>query len=120
MLANASDGHVSDEEVRGFLTVLLRMKLYKDMTQDQLRKVVDRVCGIINRTEAEAALAKFAEALPEPLHRAAFANACDLVLADGVVEEEEKQFIGRLRQALKLSGDDARTIAQVMVYKNQG
>lgn len=34
MLANASDGHVSDEEVRGFLTVLLRMKLYNSTVTD--------------------------------------------------------------------------------------
>jgi tellurite resistance protein len=42
------------------------------------------------------------------------------VLADGVVEAEEKEFINNLRRALGLSGDDAQMIAQVMVYKNQG
>jgi hypothetical protein len=68
----------------------------------------------------EAALQKFAEALPENLHRAAFANACNQVLADGVVEAEEKEFINNLRRALNLSGDDAQMIAQVMIWKNQG
>ena len=76
--------------------------------------------GIISRTDPDNALKLFAKAIPESLQKAVFANACDLVLADGVVENEEKQFIARLRQALNLSGDDARTIAQAMVYKNQG
>ena len=37
-----------------------------------------------------------------------------------LVEEEEKEFINNLRRALKLSGDDAQMIAQVIVWKNQG
>ena len=62
----------------------------------------------------------FAAALPENLHRAAFANAVNQVLADGVVEDEEKEFINKLRRALNLAGDDAQMIAKVMMWKNQG
>lgn len=120
MLANSSDGNLSDEELRGFGSIVSRMKLYRDMTGPQFNRVVDRAAGVINRKGFDAALAEFAGVLPEGLHKAVFANACDLVLADGVVEAEEKKFINDLRRALGLSGDDAKTIAQVMVYKNQG
>lgn len=120
MVADYSDGSVSSEEVRAFGNAVCRMKLYRDMTEQQLNKIIEHATGIIKRNGIDAALKKFAEALPENLHRSVFANACNQVLADGVVEDEEKEFIDKLRRALQLSGDDARMIAQVMVYKNQG
>ena len=120
MLADYSDGNVSDEEVSAFGSTICRMKLYRDMTEQQLSRTIDRAVGFIKRSGFETALQKFAEALPESLHRAVFANACNQVLADGVVEAEEKEFINDLRRALNLSGDDAQMIAQVMVWKNQG
>jgi hypothetical protein len=120
MLADYSDGNVSVEEVRAFGNTVCRMKLYRDMSEQQLNRVIDQAAGFLKRLGLEAALAKFAEALPENLHKPVFANACNQVLADGVVEDEEKAFINNLRRALNLSGDDAQMIAQVMVWKNQG
>jgi hypothetical protein len=120
MLADYSDGTVNEEEVRAFGSTICRMKLYRDMTEQQINRQIDQAAGFIKRNGFEVALQKFAAALPEGLHRAVFANACNQVLADGVVEAEEKEFINNLRRALNLSGDDAQMIAQVMVYKNQG
>jgi tellurite resistance protein len=120
ILANNSDGNVSDEESRALGTACSRMKMYRDLTGDQVGRIIDRAVGIINRKGFEEALGLFVQALPEKLHRTVFANAVDLVLADGVVEAEEKAFINDLRKALGLAGDDAQMIAQVMIYKNQG
>jgi hypothetical protein len=120
MLADYSDGNVSAEEVRAFGNTVCRMKLYRDMTEQQINRVIDLATGIIKRDGIEGALQKFAGVLPENLHRPVFANACNQVLADGVVEDEEKAFINNLRRALNLSGDDAQMIAQVIVWKNQG
>jgi tellurite resistance protein len=120
MLADYSDGNVSSEEVSAFGNTICRMKLYRDMTEQQLNRLIDQGTGVIKRKGFDDALKLFAQALPESLHKAVFANACNQVLADGVVEAEEKEFINNLRRALGLSGDDAQMIAQVMVYKNQG
>jgi hypothetical protein len=120
MAADFSDGNVSQEEVRAFANAVCRMKMYKDMPEQQLNRLIDRATGIIKRSGVEGALQKFAEVLPEPLHRPVFANACNQILADGVVEDEEKEFINNLRKALNLPGDDAQMIAKVMVWKNQG
>ena len=120
MLADYSDGSVSAEEVRAFGNAICRMKLYRDMTEQQLNRLIDQAGGFIKRVGVEKALQKFAAALPENLHKPVFANACNQVLADGTVEQEEKDFINTLRRALGMSGDDAQMIAQVMVYKNQG
>lgn len=120
MVADYSDGSVSHDEVRAFANTICRMKLYRDMTEQQINRLIDQAAVIIKRSGIDASLQKFAEALPEGLHRSVFANACNQILADGVVEPEEKEFIEKLRRALRISGDDARMIAQVMVYKNQG
>lgn len=120
MLADFSDGNVSEEEVRAFGSTICRMKLYRDMTESQLNRLIDKAAGFIKRSGLETALQKFAEVIPENLRKPVFANACNQILADGVVEAEEKEFINNLRRALQISGDDAQTIAQVMVWKNQG
>ena len=119
LAANAADGHVSEEEVRGFVGAVLRMKLFNNWNPDQINRAIDKMLGLIKRKGAEPAMEACAKALPSQLHRAVFANAVDLVLADGVVEEEEKQYINKLRAALGLSGDEAQQIAQVIVWKNQ-
>ena len=120
MLADYSDGNVSVEEVRAFGNTVCRMKLYRDMSEQQINRVIDQATGILKRLGLEGALQKFAEALPENLHKPVFANACNQVLADGVVEQEEKEFINNLRRALNLSAEEAQMIAQVMIWKNQG
>ena len=59
-------------------------------------------------------------ALPEELRETVFANACDIILADGVVEGEEKALLEKLQKKLELSGDEAMDIVKVMVIKNRG
>jgi tellurite resistance protein len=118
--ATASDGHISEEEVRGLCTILARMKLYENHTDEKMNSIINRMLGLIKREGVDKALTRCAKFLPEELHKTAFANACDLVLADGVVEDEEKEFINKVWKTLGISGDDAKTIAQVMVIKNRG
>lgn len=120
LCATASDGHIGDEEVRGLCTILARMKLYDNWTDDKMNQLFNRILGMIKRAGVDSVLEHCSRALPNELHKTAFANACDLILADGVVEEEEKDFINKLWKALGISGDDAKTIAQVMVIKNKG
>jgi tellurite resistance protein len=120
MLADYSDGTVSEDEMRAFVNTVARMKMYRDLSGDQINRVIDQGNKVIKRVGPDDALKQFAAALPENLHRAAFANAVNQVLADGVVEDEEKEFINNLRKALNLSGDDAHMIATVIKWKNQG
>ena len=120
MLADYSDGTVSDDEMRAFVNTVARMKMYRDLSGDQINRLIDRANKTIRQLGPEDALTQFATALPEPLHRSVFANAVNQVLADGVVEAEEKEYINNLRRALGLSGDDANMIAKVIMWKNQG
>src|SRR5262245_18266843 len=90
--ATDSDDHISEEEIRGLCTILARMKLYDNWTDEKMNHILNRMLGMIKREGVEKVLQRCAGSLPEELHKTAFANACDLILADGVVEEEEKEF----------------------------
>jgi tellurite resistance protein len=121
MTANASDGHVSDEEVAGLITITARMKLFEGWDEHKWRKAFDRLAGMMRRSETiDQMISTCVKALPEQLSQTVFANAVDLVLADGVVEDEEREFINKLWKALGISGDEAKTIVQIMVIKNRG
>jgi len=118
--AVASDGHISDEEIRGLCTILGRMRLYDNWTNDKFNSTINRLLGMIEREGPETVLSRCAGPLPEPLRETAFANACDLLLADGGIEEAEKEFLDSLQKKLEISGDQAITIVEVMVLKNRG
>lgn len=118
--ATAADGHISDEESAGLVTMLTRMRLYESVPPDRLGAMLNKQLAAVKRDGIDKHLENCARVLPEELKGTVFANACDLALADGVVEEDEKELINKLFRLLGLSGDDAKTIAQVMVIKNKG
>jgi tellurite resistance protein len=118
--ACASDGHIADEEAQGLVTIMNRMKMFENWTGDKFGSTINRLLGMIKRMGVEKLMSRCAEALPAQYHPTAFANACDLVLADGVVEDEEKEFLDNLQKILEIDGDTALTIVEVMIIKNKG
>lgn len=120
MGASGCDGHIADDEVSGLVTCLVRMKLYQRYDGRQYGKTLNKLHGFMKKKGVDALIDACTETLPQELRKAAFANACDIVLADGVVEQDEKAFMERLRDKLQLDPKVAKTIAEVMVIKNKG
>ena len=120
LASSACDGHIADEEVQGLVTILGRMKLYQHVTPNRFGSMIDRLLGVLKRKGPEQLVEQSIPAVPPELRETAFINACDIVLADGVVEPDEKEFINNLMMKLEISADRAKTIVKVMVYKNQG
>lgn len=120
LAASACDGHISDEEASNLTTAVGRMRLFEKVNEKQFGQVMDKLLGILKKKGPEVLLEGCCEALPKELSNAAFANACNIVLADGVVDDDEKEFIEKLKAGLKVESSIAKTIAQVMVIKNKG
>lgn len=120
LAAVAADGHISDEEARGLSTILGRMKLYDNWSNDKFNATINKLIGLLKRQGPEEVLAQCAPVLSTSMAETAFANACDLLLADGGIEEEEKVFLDSLQKHLGISGDQALTIVEVMIIKNRG
>lgn len=118
--ASACDGHISDEEVQSLFTITERMKLYENMAPPKWNSMMDNLVKFLKKDGPLKLVDRCARALPEGLADCAFANACDMVLADGVVEDEEKEFLDHLQKSLGIDGDTALTIVEVMITKNKG
>lgn len=120
LASSACDGHISDDESAQLLTALFRMKLFSRINEKQFNQVMNKLMGVLKKHGPDALVDGCCETLPEELKKAAFANACNIVLADGVLEAEEKEFMSSLKTKLGLDDKTAKTIAQVMVIKNKG
>lgn len=118
--ASACDGHIADDEVDGLITILVRMKMFRRFDGKQFGQMLNKLVGVIKKKGVEFLIDKCVEAMPDGLRETAFANACDIVLADGVVEQDEKEFIEMVRNRLRISKEQALEIVQVMVFKNKG
>ncbi len=120
LCASACDGHIADEEVGSLVTALSRMKMYQNVPGNQFGTMMDRLLGMLKRGGPEKLLDQVASAVPAELSETAFANACNIVLADGVVEDDEKEFVNNLMNKLGVSQERALAIIRVMVIKNKG
>ncbi len=118
--ASACDGHIADEEVQGLFNSLGRMKMYQRYTQPQWSQLMNRLLGVLKRKGVDDLLDEAVKALPPELRLTVFCNAVDIVLADGTVEEDEKEFIDKLQNRLEIEQKEAVTIVKVMVIKNKG
>lgn len=120
LAAAAADGHISDEEVSSLCTTVQRMKMFSNVSSNKFNSMMDTLHKILKREGVDKLVERCAEVLPDDLRETAFANACDIVLADGVVEDEEKELIEKLQNELDIPGDRALDIVSVMVIKNRG
>jgi hypothetical protein len=120
LVAIAADGHFSEEEIDLLNISLKRMQLFKSYPTDVLRRMYDKMFGILRRDGANVLLDTAKPALPYELREPAFAIATDLILSDATVTPEEEAFLSHLCQTLEISSQTALKIVEVMVIKNRG
>ena len=120
LAAAACDGHAGKQEVADLRAVLTRMKLFADLTDGRWRTMSDTLFRLLNRDGVLGMADRCAAVLPPELRDCAFANACDLILADGVVEDAERAFLEHLQRVLEVDSDAALTIVEVLITKNKG
>jgi hypothetical protein len=118
--AIAVDGYLADEEVDGLINALTRMHLFKSYPGEVLRRMLDKLFGILRREGVGTLFQSAKGSLPQELQEAAFAVSADLILADGLVTDDEKSFLNQLHQALNITDETAMKIVEVMMIKNRG
>jgi uncharacterized tellurite resistance protein B-like protein len=120
LAAIASDGYLSEEEARAISSTLSRMRLFRSYSNDVTIRMFDKLLGLLRREGIDTLLNAAKESLPQDLRESAFAVATDLVLADGIVTQEEQGFLNDLYQDLGITSDTATQIVEVMLIKNRG
>ncbi len=118
--ASACDGHIGEEEGQTVNSILSQKKLYSRLSSQQMSSMLDKIIGLLKRKGHEELLEKSYPAVPPELRECVFANSVDIVLADGTVEQDERDFIDSLQNKLEINPKRAKKIVQVMVYKNHG
>ncbi|MBG1264057.1 tellurite resistance TerB family protein [Nostoc commune] len=120
LAAIASDGYLSVEQANYITCVLSRMKLFKSYPHEMMNKLFEKILNILQGDGFNTLFNAAKDSLSQDLREAAFAVATDLVLAEGIVVEEEKNFLNDLYQALGVSSEIAVQIVQVILIKNRG
>ena len=120
LCASACDGHIADEEAQSLFLILSQKKLYQRLSSQQFSSIFDRLMGQLKKGGPDKLLEKCYPVVPPELRESVFANAVDIVLSNGQVDAEEKEFIDELKTKFELDETRAKTIVKVMVYKNHG
>lgn len=120
LAAVAADGEITEEEARGLITSLLRMKLYEKFNDKQMSAMFNKLVGVIKRQGVDALVTSSKDILPTELRETAFAVAADLTLADGVLAKGEKDILTKIQESLGVPEDKAANIIEVMLIKNRG
>ncbi|PNW52241.1 UNVERIFIED_CONTAM: Tellurite resistance protein TerB [Euhalothece sp. KZN 001] len=120
LLAVAADGYLADEEGQVLSTTLSRMQLFRSYPGDVMRRMFDRLLGILNKQGSKTLFNLAVDTLPHDLYETAFAVTTDIVLADGEVTNEEEKLLTDLCSALEIDEKTAVKIIDVMLIKNKG
>ncbi len=118
--ASACNEHPSREQLRGLSAITARMRLFEDVAENKWNGILDRLTKLLKQGGSKGLVKRCAKSLPDGMRECAFANACDIVLADGTVDPDERQFLEDLHATLDLDNDTALNIVEVMIIKNKG
>ncbi|GET36939.1 tellurite resistance TerB family protein [Microseira wollei] len=114
LLANDADGEVAPEERQALAVTLERMNLFKYLSTEEIEEMFDRTSNIFEQYSVDTIFDAAKKALAMELRETAFAAATYLVFADGIVTEEEGNFLGQLWGDLEISDETAQKIIEVM------
>lgn len=117
--AVASDGEVSPEEVQRVAIDLMTLKAFRKADLRDLSNILNKVAGLIKKRGIGPVLLAAKASLSTDELGAAFFVAVDLVLADGLVEADEKKFLEELQRTIGMDDATATKIAEVVVIKNK-
>ena len=103
VLASAADREMTDTELRRIGQIVDRLPVFDDFDTDSLAVRAAECAELLNAEEGlEAVLETIRDNLPQKLHETAYAVACEIVVADGRVAQEELRLLEMLAQSLPI------------------
>ncbi|BCW93132.1 MAG: hypothetical protein KatS3mg007_1026 [Thermoanaerobaculum sp.] len=113
-----ADESVSPEEIQRIKAMCVLSPIFASNSADQDIANI-RFADTMIEQFGEEAIVRAAEALTPELRETAFAFACDMVLADGVLGPSEERFMTGLAQKLGLRDDSAQAIVYATIVRNR-
>jgi Tellurite resistance protein len=114
-----ADGSVSRQEWDSIVTYITRLRIYDNFSGPAFDKLFDKLFAKLKKEGPGALIEAAKDGIGEDLKTTAFACAVDIALADGVLEDDEKEVINQLAEALAIDEKTAISIIEVMIIKNK-
>lgn len=114
-----ADGSIAESEWAGIVNYIRRLRIYDNFSGPAFDKLFDKLFRILKSQGAGALVDASSKALSDDLKLTAFACAVDIALADGVLEEKEKELINQMAIVLAVPEQTAISIIEVMIIKNK-
>ncbi len=115
IVAAFADADGSDLEAAAMAGMLADIDIFDDYSLDELSEMVSELTVIADRDGLGALFNAAVESLSDDLLAIAFAAGVTMVIIDGEVPDEEKDFIYQLQQALEISDEEAIEIIDGVV-----
>ena len=113
-----ADGQISREEVSRVRAMCSLSPVFASNTGDQDSAVIGFADNVTTQMGAQA-IERAVSALTPELRETAFAFACDMVLADGILAADEEQFIASLAEKCSISDNVAKAIIMTTLVRNR-
>jgi uncharacterized tellurite resistance protein B-like protein len=114
-----ADGDVSEDEIRRLRSMCARSPIFASNSKEEDDAVIGFADNVTSQLKAEA-ITKAAAALKPELRETAFAFACEVILADGIVGEAEDNFMSMLAEKLQVSEEVGNAIVKTTVIRMRG
>lgn len=113
-----ADGEIADEEIGRVRSMCALSPIFASNTQEQDVAVIRFAVNVTSQMKEQATI-KAAEVLTPELRETAFAFACDMILADGIVGQAEEAFLTSLMNVLGISENAGRSIVWATIVRNR-
>lgn len=115
MMAN---DHVAPEEAERAHHVTWSMRRFRRRSGETVGRLIARVRELIAREGAAEIVQRASKVIPTSLRPSVLAVAADLVLVDGTLQRQERQFLSELARQLKIAPALALQILKIISLKN--
>ena len=102
VMTSAADRDMTDSELKTIGDIVRALPAFEGFREERLVTIASDCADKLSLGDGgfEIILEEIVEALPAPLRETAYAIACDVAAADGVVSQEELEILEQLRHRL--------------------
>ena len=114
LAAVACDGSLDRQEAHALRQQLEKRTPYRDLSEMAMGQMFDGLLASLRKEGWEAMVSEAIPLLTAPQQETALAMAADLVHADRVVSDTEREMLGRMAAQLQISADRSQQILDVI------
>ena len=118
LAAMEANGHTAPAELERAHHLIWSTRRFRHQDGDVVNQIIGKMRRLVETSDAEEVLSLAVRALPPRLRAPAFALLTDLLLVDGRLDAQERAFLARIGQELKVHSTKRRRILDALLVKN--